>query len=140
MTRSEHILEAARSLRPELAELIGGADADALDRELAELIARANAGALPDADRRILRLLQEREETMEWVSDYLEERFPPEVEESNTRGFQSLPGAGSPLPGDATFRCPENDFVWVRRTVGTPVPLCHTHHIPLVRDPGPEAA
>jgi len=34
MTRSEHILEAARSIRPELSELIGGPDADALDREL----------------------------------------------------------------------------------------------------------
>jgi len=39
MTRYEHILEAARSIRPELTQLLGPEEAEKVDCELAELLA-----------------------------------------------------------------------------------------------------
>lgn len=136
MTRSEHILEGARCIRPELAQLLDPEEAAKVDAELAKMLAEASAGRIEDADKRALEILRRQDATLAWISQYLDDHCPPVEERAKaTRGYAPLPGTGAPLSLGGRYRCPENDYVWYVRAVGTPVPLCPTHQIPLQPDP-----
>jgi hypothetical protein len=131
MTRSGHILEAARSIRPELTQLLGPEEAEKVDRELVELLAEANAGRIDDSDKRVLCLLGQHDSTLEWVSEYLRARSPKGDEKvQGTRGYAALPGEMTPI-ARVQYRCPQNDYVWRRRTVGAAIPVCPTHQAKL---------
>jgi hypothetical protein len=48
------------------------------------------------------------------------------------RGIVS--STGDPWPDDAEcYVCPFGDYIWYRPHVGTPIPVCPTHNVPLRR-------
>lgn len=124
MYDSADILEAARSIRPYLSELIGTPTADMLDQQLAELLAQATIGQ--SVDNLILELLASQETTREWLALFLQDKQQPE----HLRNFSPLPGQRS-IVNAAKFVCPQGDYIWSRPRVGIEPPLCPTHHLPL---------
>lgn len=147
MYTSESILEAARSIRPYLSELLPEAEAKAVDQQLSDLL-----NTRQPIDKSILEVLTAKNTTREWLSKFLEDK-----KQNVTRGFSSLPGHLSPvvtrnakinlssasgdfssLPGDpslvsaAKFVCPQGDYIWSRPRVGIEPPHCPTHNQPLV--------
>jgi uncharacterized radical SAM superfamily Fe-S cluster-containing enzyme len=52
-------------------------------------------------------------------------------------------GAAPPGRGEVTrarrFACPSDDYVWYRRTAGSPIPICPTHDVRLVPDVRPRS-
>jgi hypothetical protein len=128
MYNSADILDAARSIRPYLNELIGTPDAEAIDPQLAELLAQATAGQA--VENRILELLAQQDATREWLARFLQDIQQPE----HLRGFSPLPGQPS-IVSAAKFVCPQGDYTWHRPRVGVEPPPCPTHQISL--DPAP---
>lgn len=127
---TEGVTEAARSVRPYLAELVGPAAAE-IDGRLATLLAAAAAGADVEAD------LQELLESHEGTAVYLEAVLddppgfrPPQVQISPARAdYSGLPGESLPVAADR-YVCPVlADYVWYRPSVGVPVPACPTHRV-----------
>jgi len=124
MTSPDEILEAARTIRPVLDELILD-DAPAVDDRLADLLARATAGEqVADA---VVVVLAERPQTDDWLRRYL----AGGDEEATTKGYSGLPGPVAPV-GAQRYECPQGDVVWYRRYVGQQIPTCRTHQILLV--------
>ncbi|OLP18517.1 hypothetical protein BST81_10590 [Leptolyngbya sp. 'hensonii'] len=121
---SNDILEAARTIRPLLSELIGDEAAGAIDPQLAGLLAQANTRQL--VDNQILELLAEQDATREWVADFLQDQQQP----AHLRTWNPLPGQRSPI-GTAKFVCPEGDYTWYCPRIGIEPPLCPTHNLPL---------
>jgi len=119
------ILDAARAIRPFLAELVGLAAED-IDRDLATLLEQAASGV--DVEDRILELLSQPAAIREWTAAFLQERQPPGLRVSE-RSF-GLPGAGS-TTSPQIFACPRGDYVWYRRSVDSLVPACPTHSLAL---------
>ncbi len=122
---NEDVLEAARTIRPLLADLLEDEQqAQALDAQLARLLEQARAGE-PVANR-ILDLLSKETATREWLR-----RFLKGEGQLTGKGFEPLPGPAAPVPAPK-FVCPQGDYVWHRHSVGQPVPRCPTHNLPLV--------
>lgn len=124
MYKPDHILEAARTIRPCLSQLVGAETAATLDAQLADLLAQAQAGQ--SIDNRILELLADEDPTREWLSDFLQDQQQPE----HLRNFSPLPGHPS-IVSAAKFICPQGDYTWYRPRVGIEPPPCPTHHLPL---------
>lgn len=118
----EDVLECARSIRPELEELLGS-EAEQLDRKVSELLVQANKGQQVDA--RILDLLKQDEATYYWMAEFLSQ--PQE-----SKGLQPLPGI--PKTSSAKkYICPiKNDYNWYRRSIEIPVRTCPTCNVLLV--------
>lgn len=112
----EDVLECARSIRPELPELLGAA-AETVDRQLADLLAQAKTGAAVDAE--ILDLLKSHPNTYDWAAEFL---APQRV----SKGYERLAGSGDVVSAQR-YVCPEGDYVWYRRSVGIAIPTCPSH-------------
>lgn len=127
----EGVLEAARAVRPYLAEFVGPSVATDVDAELAGLLAAAAGG--DDVEDRLRAVLEAREATSVFLERVLEDApnfRPPQVVSELTRRYIDLPGEPPPVPADK-FCCPHGDYVWYRPEVGVPVPHCQTHHCAL---------
>jgi hypothetical protein len=121
----EGLLEAARTIRPYLGELVG-AEAPRFDAEIAGLLVSVQSGQ--DVASQLRLLLDSNEATAEWVAEVLEDPLhrPPDLQPLITRGYAPLPRSGGPVHA-GKYSCPDGDYVWYRRSVGVPVPRCPTH-------------
>ncbi|MFE4108544.1 hypothetical protein [Almyronema epifaneia] len=126
MYQAEDILDAARSIRPYLSELLtpNPTAAEQLDQKLAELLDQASQN--PSATILIQKQLRENAATREWVRQFLEDKQLPD----ENRSFQPLPGYPSIVKA-AKFVCPQGDYTWYRPRVGIEPPPCPTHNLPL---------
>ena len=128
----EGLLEAARTIRPYLAELVG-AEAPRFDVEIAGLLDVAQSGQ--DVTSSLRSLLGSNETTAEWVAEVLEDPLgrPPDFQPLGTRGYTPLLGPGGPVHA-GKYACPGGDYVWYRPSAGVPVPRCPTpsHMLDLV--------
>jgi hypothetical protein len=129
----EGVLEAARAIRPYLADLVGPTVADRLDRRIADLLTGAEEQAIPAA---LLSLLEEQQDTAWFLGRVLDDRpryRPPYVQGGPARDIASPAGDLGGIEADR-YACPLGDYVWYRPDVGTEVPACPDHRIPLVRN------
>ncbi|MDZ8259935.1 hypothetical protein [Nostoc sp. ChiQUE01b] len=124
MSEDSYILEAARSIRPYLSELLEDVKAKEIDQQIANLLAQASTGQ--SVDNLILELLSSQDATREWLSKFLQDKQQPEHE----RTFSPLPGHTS-IVNAAKFVCPQCDYIWYRPRVGIEPPLCPKHNQPL---------
>ena len=133
---NQGLLEAARSIRHYLPDLVGPAAADQLDRQVAELLATAGRGENTTAALRSL--LNSNSVTKAFVAKVLADapHYRPhdlQPDYLRTHGMQPLPGAVGPVLHAVKYSCPHGDYVWYRSAVGVPVKGCPTHHCPLTR-------
>jgi hypothetical protein len=130
----ERIAEAARAIRPYLAELLGIQRAAAVDAELAGLLAQAIAGE--DVEEALLAVLKADDATIVFLERVLDDPGlrPPGVIPDVAKGYSPLPTPEPPPVAADKFCCPYGDYVWYRPEVGVPVGLCPTHRCPL--EPG----
>lgn len=129
MPSPEEILEAARSIRPFLSQLLDPQDAQSVDSQVAALLARAKAGET--VDLQLADVLAERDATRQWMREFLESDRESLLRAE--KSYQPLPGNPSPIPGLVKYVCPEGDFVWYLSREGEEIPKCPTHDIPLER-------
>lgn len=132
------VLAAARAIRPYLTELVGPVIADELDGRIAELLNNA-----PDSHENVIRLrtlLDERKKTTGWfLSEVLADapEYRPPYEQPRylrDRGTAAPAGDSTAAIAAPCYTCPEGgDYVWYRPEVGTAIPDCPTHHVPLTR-------
>lgn len=124
----QEILEAARSIRPYLSELLDSEEAKTFDLELGELIAQAQQNPT-DTSKHILKQLSSQSTTRKWTVEFLRDKLPPEIE----RSYQPIanPGTISTVSGLVKYACPFGDYVWYQRQVGETIPNCPTHKVPL---------
>jgi len=130
----EDLLDVARSVRPYLEELTGS-EAAAYDRQIAALLGAAYAGTNVEAQLSVL--LERSPAVHAFAARMLEDPLhrPPDLQPTRELGdYEPLPGSGSPVAA-AKYCCPMRDYAWWRRSAGTPVGPCPTHHIPLVPCP-----
>ena len=120
------VREAAATIRPFLADLVGQPEAAMLDEQVADLL----SGEDGELGLEIQKVLNQHDKTRNWLQVFLETETIP----SFTRGYQPLPSPASAIPGDK-FICPSNDYIWYRPFVGVPVPNCPTHKVALQRAP-----
>ncbi|GAA1261301.1 hypothetical protein GCM10009665_58830 [Kitasatospora nipponensis] len=131
----EAILDALRTIRGYLPNLVGAAEAAEIDRELADLLARPPLDTATVVARG-LEVLQRHNATLEWAATYLDSGYPPDIRaliEQRER-YAGLPGQGDPPPAARRYRCPNGDYVRWRRGAEVLRP-CPTHHLPLVPEP-----
>ena len=126
MYKDKDVLEGACAIRPYLTKLLETAKANQIDEKLAELLDKSQTGQ--KVDNRILKLVANQEATRTWMAAFLEHNVPPEV----ARFYSPLPGQVSTVSGVARYVCPQGDYVWYRRSVGEPIPLCPTHQLELI--------
>lgn len=112
----EEMLECARSIRPFLPELLAS-EAEQFDLQLAEFLAQAKTGQQVDAQ--ILALLKSHPKTKQWSAEFLSPKQVP-------KGFDRLPGNMGSVSAQK-YVCPQGDYVWYRRSVGIPIPVCPSH-------------
>lgn len=118
----DDILDCARSIRPDLPDLLGAA-AEPIDQQLSDLLAQAHAGQ--SVDQQILDLLKSNDKTRRWAGEFLSK---PIVSKGD---FQPLPGQ-SEAQETTKYICPiGNDFTR-RLRPGEPIPVCRTHQVALV--------
>lgn len=117
------VLEAARTLRPILAQLLDSEAAQAVDLQLAQKLNQTDLDENTQVDH-LLEILESHTETQTWWKDFLE---------NNTAIQRSYSGlAGDPALQSATkYVCPHNDYTWYRED-NSPIPLCPTHLIALI--------
>jgi hypothetical protein len=129
----EGVMEAARAIRPYLDDLVGPLTAEVLDRRIArEFVDHTNQMATPT---RLRALLEEQEDTAWFLRRVLADKpryRPPYCQPSSQRGIPSPAGDPGPVVADR-YACPRGDYVWYRPDIGTPVPECPTHNIPMTR-------
>lgn len=102
--------------------------APALAPELKSLLKRATAGE--DVEVAILDLLNEHENTREWLQDKLAERTS-----CSERGFSSLPGdSTSNIIGIKQYCCPRAGCrrKWFMHRIGQKIPQCPDHPVQFV--------
>lgn len=128
----EDLLEVARVIRSYLPGLVGS-EAGTYDQRIAGLLAAARSGR--NVDQELTVVLQQSSEVHEWAARVLQDdrHRPPDLQPASELGFEPLPGAGGPVQA-AKYCCPEDDFVWWRRSAGQAVPSCPDHGA-LVRCP-----
>ncbi|BDH05551.1 hypothetical protein [Streptomyces seoulensis] len=140
------VLEAARSIRPYLAELVGPVAAPPLDARLADALAGMprDPVAASEAVERLREALFADPATRSFTEALLEDspRFRPVYvrPSKGSRGGDGPPpsAAGDVGPIEAErFDCPQgNDYTWYREQVGSPVPECPTHSVPVEPEEG----
>jgi hypothetical protein len=128
------VLEAARAIRPYLNRLVEDpAMAASLDRRIADQLTGTADSAATASRLRVM--LEEQEDTAWFLSRVLTDKpryRPPYQQPAHPRDI--VPPAGDPgLIVADRYACPRGDYVWYRPDVGTPVPDCPDHHIPLSR-------
>jgi len=117
--KPEQILDCARTIRPFLPELVSAEMVQLMDGQLATLLAKAKAGEAVTAD--ILEVLKSQPDVRSWAGEFLSpESVPKGV------GDAQLPGRVGAIAAPR-YVCPEGDFVWYRRSLGTPIPKCPSH-------------
>ena len=116
MFQSENIVEGACSIRPHLPELLGP-EAQKVDQEIAQLIAQSKLDQ--PVHQQLLELLKSYPSTRDWMAEFLSLK-------QTTRGFEPLPGRSQPTSAQK-YVCPQGDYIWYRRSVGTAIPTCPTH-------------
>lgn len=101
------IIDAAREIRPFLADLVGD-DAQELDTELARLLDATAHGE--DTDAALRQLFGARQATLDWAAFFLEHQIPPEQarfkersEEDAWEGPRKL--EAMPAPGTICTHC-----------------------------------
>jgi hypothetical protein len=128
----EPVVEAARQIRPYLAELVGPQAAAEFDNRIASLLTAAHDDE--DVPARLRALLEGDEATCEFLAEVLDdapEYRPPKWQPPTVRrGIVDLPGDLFPMHA-GKYRCPTDDFIWYRPDVGVPVRKCPTHHVVL---------
>lgn len=130
----DDLLDVARSARPYLEELTGS-EAPAYDAEIAALLAAAYAGN--DVEAELSAVLQRSPAVHDFAAKMLEDPLhrPPDLQPVRELGdYEPLPGSGSPVAA-SKYCCPERDYAWWRPSIGTPVPTCATHNVPLIPCP-----
>ena len=117
------VLEAARTLRPNLTQLLGSEAAQAVDFQLAQRLNQTDLDENTQVDH-LLEILTSHTETQTWWYDFLE---------NNTAIQKSYSGlAGDPaLQSTTKYVCPHHDYTWYRED-NSPIPLCPTHLIDLI--------
>ena len=123
----EQILEAARSIRPYLGQLLSFEEAQIMDEQLAELLAQIPQETT-SASKQILKLLSSQETTREWIKYFLQNGVILETEKSYQPTLSPYP---SPISGLIKYACPYGDCVWYQRQIGEPIPTCPTHKVTL---------
>lgn len=128
MYTPQEILDAARTIRPELPALIG-ANAGVVDAEIADLLRRADEGeAVQNA---VLKSLAQFESSREWVNAYLS-ADDQAVRLAAMRAYRKPGGDPDPIEAEK-YICPVAcDTVWWKQYEGEEVPECETHHRRLV--------
>jgi hypothetical protein len=131
---NDGVLEAARAIRPYLKDLVDDAAvAGNLDRRIAEeLTGQADQTATAD---RLRALLEEHEDTTWFMSRVLTDkpRYRQPYHQPTLRRDIVSPAGDPGLVEADRYACPVGDYVWYRPDVGTPIPNCPSHHIPLAR-------
>jgi hypothetical protein len=130
------VLEAARAVRPYLAELVGPAAAD-LDVDIAALL---NADlARGDALDNLYELLNADLATSAFLRAVLRDApdyRPPAVQPSTLRGYQPLPGNADVVMHLGKYVCGRGDWTWYRLSSSAEVPPCPTHGAGLIKRVG----
>jgi hypothetical protein len=131
---NDGVLEAARAIRPYLKDLVDDpVAAGILDRRIAEqLTGPADRAA---AATRLRALLEGQEDTAWFLNRVLTDEphyRPPYQQPTYQRDMVALAGELSQVEADR-YACPVGDYVWYRPDIGTPVPECPDHHVPLTR-------
>ncbi|WP_448570224.1 hypothetical protein [Trichothermofontia sp.] len=116
----EDILEAARTIRPYLGELLETEIADPIDTQLAELLTQSDTQTA--IANNVLELLSAQDTTREWAFNFLQNQQQPE----HLRAWSPLPGDMS-IVNAAKYSCPHGDYVWYQPRVGIEPPACPTH-------------
>ena len=96
----EQLLEAARAIRPYLAELVG-ADADRVDGELAALLARSGDDEHGEVEGLILDCLMRNPATHDWAARFLIDQRPADAA---MVGRPDIQGPGSQWLRDLVLR------------------------------------
>jgi hypothetical protein len=127
------VLEAARAIRPYLTDLVGPTEAAVLDRQIADLLHDLTNTTETAAQ---LRTLLHRQEDTGWFLDRVLADWPhyrpPYQQSAQHRDLPRPAGDISHVEADR-YVCPEGDYVWYRPEVGTRIPKCPDHHLPLTR-------
>ncbi|MFB4285512.1 hypothetical protein ACBJ59_60370 [Nonomuraea sp. MTCD27] len=133
----DDLLEAARTVRPYLPDLIGDA-APQVDQEICRLLDAARAGA--DVAFELNATLSQTMALHLWKEEVLADELhrPPELQSRTVRRSAGRPSPGDGEDIDATkYVCPvERDYIWWRQSPGDQVKLCPDHEVPLVRADG----
>jgi hypothetical protein len=136
MASDDGVLAAARAIRPYLAQLVGP-NSPLLDQQIADLLNDPPGEAKAAGQLRVL--LEAGEDTRWFLAEVLRDApdyRPPYHQPRYLRqsGGTGLP-AGDPGPvlHAGAYRCPREDYDWYRPSIGTRVPDCPTHKIPLDR-------
>ncbi len=128
------VLEAARAIRPYLNHLVEDpAVAGTLDRRIADQLTGPADPA--GTASRLRAMLEEQEDTAWFLSRVLTDKpryRPPYQQPTHKRDIVSPAGEPGLVVADR-YACQYGDYVWYRPDVGTPVPDCPDHHIPLAR-------
>ena len=130
----ELLLDAARSIRPYLVDLVGDRALD-VDRRIVLLLIRADAGH--DVDEDLLGVLTETPATQEWAASVIENdrHLPPDLQHLQERdavgpplAYRAVPNPyGEPVDAER-YTCPvDRNYVWWRRHVGQEVRQCPDH-------------
>jgi len=131
---NDGVLEAARAIRPYLKDLVDDpAVAADLDRRIAEQL--TDQGDQMATASTLKALLEEEEDTIWFLNRVLTDKpqyRPPYHQPAYQRDIVSPAGDPGPVEADR-YSCPCGDYVWYRPDIGTPVPDCPDHHIPLMR-------
>jgi hypothetical protein len=132
---NDGVLEAARAIRPYLKDLIDDpAVAGNLDRRIAEQFTDQADQAATASRLRVL--LEKQEDTAWFMNRVLTDKphyRPPYHQPAYQRDIVSPAGDFGLIEADR-YVCPAGDYVWYRPDIGTPVPDCPDHHIPLARN------
>jgi plasmid stabilization system protein ParE len=127
------VLEAARAIRPYLGDLIGPAKAEMMDRRIADQL--NGPAAETGVAGRLRAVLEEQEDTAWFLSRVLADapRYRPPYQQSAYQRDIASPAGDPGLVEADRYACPRGDYIWYQPEVGTPIPPCPTHHMPLTR-------
>lgn len=101
-------------------------------------LARGEGDDATSAANRIVDLAARHEATRAWMKHYADFGTAPGAGAAKVaaaeavRSYEGLPGTMGVIPSQL-YVCPEGDETWYRPSVGTPIPKCKKHGIPLVR-------
>ncbi|EKU96550.1 hypothetical protein Lepto7375DRAFT_0012 [Leptolyngbya sp. PCC 7375] len=129
MYTPEELLEAAKSVRQFLPQMLDQQKAQKLDRQLSLLIGQYQAGESSDED--IAELLESDETISTWIEKYLSAKIFQD--RGSMHGiWENLPGL--PIVSAPRYICPYDDYIWHHIDGSDPIPHCPTHDCPLRRD------
>jgi hypothetical protein len=129
----QDLLEAARTIRSELPDLLDSETAQSLDDRLAKLLNQVpldlrdlHYETISAIVTQVEESLKTPESTKTWLKSFL-------IDSSNhqRQSFEPLPGNASYVATDK-YICPHGDYRWSRRSIGQPIPRCPTHNVLLI--------